>query len=626
MQSLFQDERGRIWVPTLNGLVYIEDERGFSVESLPGLLPVYSIAEDGSGDLWFGDQLRGLLHVRDGKLFGQIPWERLGHRDYLDAMVADRRQGGLWLGFMDGGLAYFKDGQIRASYSTADGLGEGRVYDLRFDGDGALWAATEGGLSRLKNGRIATLTHKNGLPCDAVHATIEDDDHSVWLYLACGMVRIPRSELDAWLADSNRTIQATVFDSSDGVRSRAIVPTTKPAAAKSADGKLWFVTEGGVNVVDPRHLPFNQLPPPVHIEQITADRKTYSGDARQRLPPLVRDVEIDYTALSFVVPEKIQFKYKLEGHDREWQEAGNRRQAFYTDLPPRNYRFRVMASNNSGVWNEAGASLDFSVAPAYYQTTWFRAAIAAFVLALLWGLYRLRLYQVAREYNMRLEERVSERTRMARDLHDTLLQSFQGLMLRLQLVDDLLPEGRAKKELEQTLERADQAIAEGRSTVYDLRSSTTVTNELPEAVKALGEELATRDSAAFHLVLEGETRNLHPIVRDEIYRIAREALRNAFSHSRARNIETELTYRERVFRLRIRDDGVGMPSEILEGGRPGHYGLPGMRERARQIGGKLEIWSGARTGTEIELSVPGSIAYSTPAERSLLGLFRKKAV
>jgi signal transduction histidine kinase len=205
------------------------------------------------------------------------------------------------------------------------------------------------------------------------------------------------------------------------------------------------------------------------------------------------------------------------------------------------------------------------------------------------------------------------------------LQSFQGLMLRLQVVDDLLPSGKAKEQLEQSLERADQAIAEGRSAVYDLRSSATTANDLAEAVRALGDELATQDSTAFHLVVEGPARDLHPIIRDELYRITREALRNAFSHAAAHHIETEITYGERAFRLRIRDDGQGIPPEMLAAGRPGHYGLSGMRERAEQIGAKLEIWSGAKAGTEIELSIAGSMAYRTSAGRPLFRLFRKKA-
>jgi signal transduction histidine kinase len=310
--------------------------------------------------------------------------------------------------------------------------------------------------------------------------------------------------------------------------------------------------------------------------------------------------------------------------DHDWQDVRTRRQAFYTNLAPGNYRFRVIACNNDGVWNEAGASFDFSVAAAYYQTGWFQASCATAFLALLWGLYRYRLHQISREFNVRIEERVSERSRMARDLHDTLLQSFHGLMLHFQVVNKLLPEGKAKAQLEKTMERADRAIAEGRSAVYDLRSPAIATNDLQEALNAVGSELSSDNDGVFGLTVEGPPRDLHPIIRDEIYRISREALNNAFKHANARHIEAEISYEPQKLRLRIRDDGDGIPAEVLEQGRPGHFGLPGMRERARQIGAELTIWSGASTGTEIELSLAGSIAYGSSPQRPRLWLFRRK--
>jgi signal transduction histidine kinase len=536
-------------------------------------------------------------------------------------------QGGLWLGLREGGVAYFKDGQVRASYSSADGLGEGIVDGLQLDRDGTLWAATEGGLSRVKDGHVATLTSKNGLPCDTVHWVMEDDDHSFWLGTACGLVRIARPELDAWVTDSKRKIQATVFDTSDGVRSHANASRYSPRVAKTKDGKLWFLPLDGVSVIDPRHLPFNKLPPQVHVEQITADRKKYETSSSQRLPALTRDLAIEYTALSLVAPEKVHFRVKLEGRDPDWKDMGNERKASYNDLPPRNYRFRVMASNNSGVWNEAGASFDFSIKPTYYQTTWFQASCVAAFLVLLWALHRYRLHQIAQQFNARLDER----TRIARDLHDTLLQSFHGLMLRFQAVRNMLPRRpeEAMRTLDGALERTEQAMAEGRDAIQGLRSSTTVTNELAQAVTALGDEMASPDSASnsakFHVVVEGPPRDLHPILRDDIYAIAREAVRNAFRHAQASNIEAEIMYNGSSFQLRIRDDGNGIESGIVAEGRAGHYGVPGMRERAKRIGGKLDVWSGDGAGTEIELSIPGSIAYGTSPGRTLLGRFRKKA-
>jgi len=633
--SLFQDGRGRIWVSTVGGVGYLENDRFVAVSGVPGGAAVHSIAEDTAGNLWIANQNAGLFQLLRGSVVQQIPWAKLGHKDPAAALAADSLQGGLWIGFFQGGIAYFKDGQVRASYSAVDGLGEGIVNDLRLDRDGTLWAVTEGGLRRLKKGHVATLTSKNGLPCDGVNWVMEDDDHSFWLYMPCGLVRIVRSELDAWAAavdkdkDTKRTIQATVFDSSDGVRLRAYAGGYTPRVGKSSDGKLWFANVDGVSFVDPRHLPFNKLPPPVHIEQIVADRKTYwqnwSGDASSsppKLPPLVRDLTIDYTALSLVVPEKVHFRYKLEGWDRDWQDAGNRRQAFYTNLSPREYRFRVMACNNSGVWNEAGTFLDFSVAPAYYQTIWFRSLCVAAFLALLWALYQFRLHQLQQRFNAGLEARVNERTRIARELHDTLLQSFHGLLLKFQATAYLLPKRpeEALKTLESTIDQATAAITEGRDAVQGLRSSTTVTNDLACAITTLGTELAGSESnpnaAEFHVEVEGTPRDLHPILRDEIYRIAGEALRNAFKHAGAKRIEVEIRYDERQLRLRVRDDGKGIDAKHLnEDGRPGHFGLRGMRERAKLMGGKLAVWSELDSGTEVELRIPASRAYETSRVR-----------
>jgi signal transduction histidine kinase/ligand-binding sensor domain-containing protein len=629
VESLYQDARGRIWVSTNGGVAHLENGRPVPLSGVPGRF-VLTIAGDGAGNLWFSHQSQGLFRLLEGNAVEQIPWARLGlgRKDWALSVLPDSLRGGLWLGFRLGGVAYLKDGQVRESYASRDGLGEGRVEGLQLDQDGALWAAAEGGLSRIKNGRVTTLTSKNGLPCDAVHWVVEDDDQSFWLYMTCGLVRIARPELESWATDPKRTIRLAVFDSSDGVRSRAISSGYNPGVSKSADGKLWFLPRGGVSVIDPRHLPFNKLSPPVHIEQITADRKTYQTSSSLRLPPLVRDLEIDYTALSLVAPEKIRFRVRLEGRDPDWKDVGNERKALYNDLPPRSYRFRVMASNNSGVWNEAGASFDFSIAPAYYQTRWFQTSCVAAFLALLWALHRFRLHQIAQQFNAQLEARVGERTRIARELHDTLLQSFQGLLLRFQVVDESLPPGRAKEELERALDLAARAITEGRDTVQGLRSSTVQTNDFALAIRALGEELAGDERDDTHpnsvecsVEVEGTPRDLRPILRDEVYRIVGEALRNAFRHAQARRIEVAIGYGERQFRLRVRDDGKGIDPDVLDGqARAGHFGLPGMRERAELIGADMEVWSQSQSGTEVELKIRAAIAYagSSAGRRSRL--------
>jgi signal transduction histidine kinase/ligand-binding sensor domain-containing protein len=617
ISSLTEDNRGRIWAVTPRGVAYFDNGRFVLVNAVPAG-QVFSSAGDSAGNLWLSDQDQGLFHLLEGNVVERIPWARLGRTDMATALFPDPAQGGLWLGFFQGGVAYFKDGQVRASYAGADGLGIGRVHDLQLSRDGTLWAATEGGLSRVKNSRVATLTSKNGLPCDAVKWVVEDDAHSFWLYMACGLVRIARPELESWVSDPKRQVQTTVFDSSEGVKSHSFTIGKTPRVAKSADGRLWFLPLDGVSVIDPQRLPFNKLPPPVRIEQITADGKTNDPVRGLRLPPRVRDLTIDYTALSLVAPEKVHFRFKLDGQDQEWREVVNDRHVQYSNLEPGKYTFRLTACNNSGVWNETGTSLDFSIAPAWYQTTLFRVSCVAAFLALLWALYQLRLRQVAWQFDMRLEERVNERTRIARDLHDTLLQSFHGLLLRFQAATNLLP-GRpeeARKTLEGAIDQAAHAITEGRDAVQGLRSSTTVTNDLACAITTLGQELASGESnpnaGEFHVEVEGTTRDLHPILRDEVYRIAGEALRNAFKHAQAQQIEVEIRYDERQLRVRVRDDGKGIdPKHLNEDGRPGHYGLRGMRERAKLMGGKLAVWSDLDSGTEVELRIPASRAYET---------------
>src|SRR5208283_4773213 len=501
--------------------------------------------------------------------------------------------------------------------------------DLRLDPDGTLWAATEGGLIRLRNGHLTTLTSKDGLPCDTVRATIDDGTGSYWLYTACGLVRVARSDLDARSDSgtqgslSRRAIRTLLLDASDGVVNTIGEGSFSPDIAKSPDGRLWFATPDGAMTVDPRNLARNSLPPPVQIEQITADRKSYDASPDLGLPPLVHNLEIDYTALSLVVPEKNQFRYKLEGHDPEWQNVGNRRQAFYSDLGPGNYRFRVIASNNSGVWNEEGASLDFSIAPTYWQTDWFRALCIAALILLLLAAYRLRVRQLQRTFSMTLDARVNERMRIARELHDTLLQSFQSLLPSLQSVFHLLPSrpADAKAIVGSIIDEAAEAITEGRDAVQGLRASVMESNDLAEALGALGEELAAEKNAGYPPVLavevQGRSRPLRPIVRDEIFRVASEALRNAFAHAAATQIDVELRYDERQFRLRVRDDGKGVDSTVLrDGGREGHFGMPGMRERAEVIGGKLTVWSAAGSGTEVELVVPAANAYDESPSRT----------
>ena len=633
-QSLYYDHRGRIWAFTGHGLSYFEHGTFITVGGIPST-EVYSIAGDEFDNLWLSGN-RGLTHLLNGRLMEHFSWSALGRHQQAKVILCEK--GGVWLSFWaDGGVMYFKDGKVRSSYTVADGLGQGHVPGLRMDSTGALWAGTERGLSRIKDGRIATLSTKNGLPCDTIHWSIEDDDGALWLYTVCGLVRVTRSELDGWVKDPNRRVQATVWDATDGVRSRAVALYFGPTVAKARDGKLWFNTGDGIQLIDPHHVAFNKIPPPVYIQQIVADDKVQwqnlSGVpvSNLRLPPHIRDLTIDYTALSLTDPEKVHFKYKLEGQDPDWREVVNHRQVQYSNLRPRSYRFRVIAANNSGVWNEQGDMLEFSIDPAYYQTGWFRALCVVAFMGVLWAAYELRVRHLRHEFDMTLDVRVSERTRIARDLHDTLLQSFHGLLLRFQTVSVLLPERpiEAKEKLDNAIEQAAGAITEGRDAVQGLRASTVERNDLALAVRTLGEELEDHPSndrpATFRVAVEGHARDLHPILRDEIYRIAAEALRNAFHHAEARQIEVEIRYDNDQFRLRVRDDGKGMDAGVLSRyGLEGHYGLRGMRERASLIQGKLVVWSEVDAGTEVELRIPASAAYTTARKRWLLQKFNGK--
>jgi signal transduction histidine kinase/ligand-binding sensor domain-containing protein len=618
--SLFQDRDGRIWMGAAeSGFGYLENGRLVRIADMPpGIID--AMAQDNHGDLWIGHRDAGLLRLSPDRRIHRVSWTETYQkgRGLFWRMTVDPVHGGLWIGRYRR-LVHLVEGEVRASYDLTDKLANARIHDLRVAADGTLWVASEGALLRIKDGRIATLDRAGGLPCDEVDSTIEDDRGSLWILSPCGIATVAAADLEAWAAsiDAARApqpIQATTLDGTPGMQNLRRRPFG-PHVARSRDGRLWFAGYEGAMVVDPRHLPLPKPAPRVLVEQIAADRKAYGLSPRLRLPPLVRDLQIDYTAPNLTEPEKIAFRYRLEGYDRDWRDAGSRRQAIYSDLRPGDYRFHVVASNNSAVWPEEGAAFDFSIAPAYWQTWWFRTLCVAALLASLWTLYRRRVRHLARQFNMTLEARVAERTRIARELHDTLLQSFHGLLMRFQTAHELLP-GRpaeAKQLLASSIEQAAEAITEGRDAVQGLRASTMESNDLAAAIRTLGEELAAEGGGdpVLRVEVQGEPRSLHPILRDETFRIVAEALRNAYSHAEAEQIEVELRYDEGYLRLRVRDDGKGIDRAVLsEGGREGHFGLRGMHERATLIGGKLTVWSAPGSGTEVELSIPASHAYA----------------
>jgi len=393
-----------------------------------------------------------------------------------------------------------------------------------------------------------------------------------------------------------------VFDSVDGVQPGF---GSFQGAAHGSDGRLWFANGFSLQTIDPLHLPSNPIPPPVHIEEVLFDQKSFPPKPDLKFPALTKDLAIRYTGLSFVAPQKVFFRYMLEGQDKTWQDAGTRREAIYTNLGPGTYRFRVIACNNDGLWNSSGDTLIFTIQPAFYQTKWFFALCVSLFLGVLWLLYLIRLKRVRVQIERQLGARLDERERISRELHDTLLQGFHGLILRLQGVAKRVPgEDPTRQMLDSVLDRADEVLQESRQRVQSIREDQGPEGELSEALAACGKEFGENYPSSFLLSVTGTHTTLRPPVFDEVYLIAREALFNAFQHSNASTIHVELTYTSDGLTLRIRDDGSGIDPEILRSGRSGHWGLSGMRERADKIGGCLEIWTQRGSGTMIDLTIP----------------------
>jgi signal transduction histidine kinase/ligand-binding sensor domain-containing protein len=617
--SFFEDSRDRIWVSATDRLGYFDHERFVTVPGMAGG-NVNAIAEDAHGNLWVAYWTLGLFRLGRGGDVQQIPWSRFSRQAPASGLAADPARGGLWLGFTNGGVAYWADEQVRASYSAANGLGAGRVNDLRVERDSGVWVATAGGLSRIKDGGIVTMTRRHGLPCDGVNAIIDDGAGSLWLYLTCGLAKIARDDLAAWAAASANNpqalpaIHATVFNSTDGLRSLTSLSSYTPHATRSADGRLWLATFDGVSVLDPHHLPFNQLPPPVHVEQVVANRIAHDvaslGGGPLQLPPLTGDLQIDYTALSLVAPERVMFRYKLEGWDADWREAGTRRQAFYTNLPPRTYRFRVTASNNSGVWNDTGASLEIAIAPRYYQTAWFWPLVAGVVLASLWGTHRLRVRVVEkheREITV-LNERLmkaqeQERMRIAGELHDGVAQEMLAVTMMLGTAKRRMPaDSPAMATLDKIQQKMIQVGTDIRQISHDLHPPVLQEAGLPEAIRSYCQEFTATSGIAIGCDADEGARKLSRGAALALYRILQEALGNAVKHAGAKRMSVRLTQSDGGVTLTVSDNGVGFDRTRVA--PSAGMGLVTMRERASQLGGTFDIESAPTRGTTVTVTIP----------------------
>ncbi|QJR11982.1 hypothetical protein DSM104443_03065 [Usitatibacter rugosus] len=580
---------------------------------LPADIPlnatVQSITMDAGRSLWVSVRRAGIYRLSQGAWSKPAELPEAGKRVAV-VMTADSK-GRVWLGYAEGGVALWDGGKVR-TYGAKEGLDVGTVFAIQEKGT-HLWVAGERGVAILESDRFRAVSIEERDVLRGIAGLLETDGGDLWLFASTGVIRVPADQVLAALGQPGRAMSARRYDYDDGFAGAPPAIGPLPALVATTDGRLWFATSRGVFMHDPRTAGANRVAPTVVVKALLAGGAHHVPAGNVGLPELITSVEIDYTATSMTVPRRMRFRHRLEGVDTDWQEAGARRQAFYTNLGPGHYRFQVTAANEDGVWNPAGASFEFTIAPAWYQTRWFfmlcaLAAIGALALA-----YRLRMDRVSARIQARLQDRQLERERIARDLHDTLLQGFQGLVLTFTAAMRRIPPGEpARAQMEKALERASGVLAEGRNRVRDLRDSVVFQGDLAAALKDAADDLAHAHPAAFALTVQGDRRRLHPLVLEEAYRIGREALANAYRHAAANRIEIEVIFDPAQLRLRIRDDGMGVAGDVLENGVPGHWGITGMRERAQKLGARLLIRSGTGSGTEVELDIPGTVAYDSP--------------
>lgn len=598
------------------------------VDGLEDDAAVEAVAEDAGGNLWItasGSKSTGRIFRRTGsswedvRTFGQLP-------PFRCRVIFPEAAGSVWLGFENGDVAQI-DGRRVTLFDAGGGLlPGGAIYAITSDGKGGVLVGGEGGLTRIngrENGRVSEL---NGLPGNSVFGIVTDLEGDVWIAASRGILRIAPAELEKGFASSHSRLNGTVFDASDGLGGLPRQRQPFPIATRGGDGRLWFATSGGVAVIDPRNIPRNSVPPPVLIDSVRADDHPLSVHNAAEFPPGTRTLEFHFAALSFAAPEKVRYRYRLDGFDPDWRDASDTTFASYTGLPPGDYRFRVIASNNDGVWNEDGATHIFRIKPAFHETNWFRTAAAIVFVATLFFVYRLRVGEVKHNLQTQFEERLTERTRIARELHDTLLQGVVSASMQLTVALDEVPPGSpGRGRLERVRELIGEVLTDGRNTVRGLRADDPDDCDIEEKFAQIAAKANIGDREVhFELRSSGEKKAFHPVVADEIFAIGREALTNAFRHADATAISVEIDYGEQFVRVVVVDNGRGVAQKFVESGRDGHFGLVLMKERAAAVGGKIRIGGREGAGTSVELSVPSDIAFREQPRISLLRGLRKR--
>jgi len=651
---------GAVWSGFNCGGIARFDGHGFRIyNEKNGLLNscVWALAEDTNHDLWIGTYGGGIFRMRDGGFTQYSKAQGLSTDIVLGIRVA--HDGSIWL-TTPAGVSCMRDGTVR-NYTASDGL-SGIPFAVYEDRKHGIWAGTFHGVDRLSGDRFVnfpSLPRSLVFPIgedrsgnlyfsedpngeiyraesdqvigitstpEVTQMMVETEQEDLW-FGGHRVLRFPRGSLDRHHQPDD-PLDFAEFGSADGLATRE-ASSGQPTFALTSDGRLWMATTQGLAMLDLPRLPRTDRKPAIYVEELTVGRNQQLPGHELVLPPGVHHLELPFDAIELSSPERIRLQYRLDSVDSEWLDAPSPAHAIYTNIPPGKHAFHIRACNRDGIWDRAGVVYYITQQPYFYETGWFRLATVMAGLLLLWGLYRLRLRQATARVTTRLEGRLAERSRIARELHDTLLQSFQGVVFLFQGAANLLPAGEAKQRLEGALDQAEQTIIEGRDAVHEMRASEAA-SELSAAINAFAEDLAAsqpgKESPAIHVSVESTPRTLNAILRDEVYRIAVEALRNAFHHAQAHQIEVEIVYGERQLLLRVHDDGKGMDADVLNHGSAGHFGLPGMRERAKLIGGSLEVRSKAGSGTEVELAIPSAVAYtkSSATRRWFFRRFRRK--
>ena len=603
VRALCEDRAGNLWAGTPGGLNRLRGGRieTYTVEDGLSNNAVSAIEEDKDGNLWIGT-LGGLTRFRDGRFTIYTTADGLSDDSIITLRAS--RDGGLWIGTRTGGLNKMEGGRF-TWYRAKEWMPDDGVRSIYEDEDGMLWVGTRrSGLSRFRNREFTTCTMKAGLFDDCVFQIIGDDKQNLWISSPRGVFRVSKKEFADFADGSSAHIASVSYGAADGMLSREC-NGGQPGAWKSDDGKLWFATIKGIAMIDPQRARINDQPPPVAIERAVVDGEPIQLNERVELPPGKERYEFYYTAMSFAAPEKVRFKYKLEGFDKDWVAAGAERVALYTHIPPGTYKLRVIACNNDGVWNETGALLSLYLNPYFYQTYWFYAGVALSLGLLALAIYRLRVQRIRAQFAAVLEER----NRMAREIHDTLAQDFVGIALQLKAVEKAMPDAPDKVERHLALAQSmvSHSLVEARRTVWNLRAQALETNDLATAFSHTARQMTEGTAVVAEVRVSGENRRLPSQIENNALRIGQEALTNAIKHAEPKHVLIELDFEAANLQLRVKDDGRGFDTEGMLATADGHFGLLGMRERAEHCGGRLTLSSRPGEGTEVWATIPISL-------------------